>query len=129
MKYKKTMIASIILSCLSILMFIIMPSKTETIREQILEIIDSVTGFGLFIIINMLLLMYIDKLWTNVLYITLMTIFFINLFIMFLDLAIFHFTVGLQGLVYAYGLSLIFPLTIILVITAIVKLVKSKINR
>lgn len=129
MKYKKTMIASIILSCLSILMFIIMPSKTETIRERILEIIDSVTGFGLFIIINMSLLIYINKLWTNVLYITLMTIFFINLFIMFLDLAIFHFTVGLQGLVYAYGLSLIFPLTIILVITAIVKIVKSKINR
>ncbi len=129
MKYKKTMIVSIILSCLIILMFIIMPSKTETIRVRILEIIDSVTGFGLFIIINMSLLIYINKLWTNVLYITLMTIFFINLFIMFLDLAIFHFTVGLQGLVYVYGLSLIFPLTIILVITAIVKLVKSKINR
>ena len=129
MKYKKTMIASIILSCLSILMFIIMPSKTETIRERILEIIDEVTGFGLFIIINMSLLIYINKLWTNVLYITLMTIFFINLFIMFLDLVIFHFTVGLQGLVYVYGLSLIFPLTIILVITAIVKFVKSKINR
>lgn len=129
MKCKKTMIASIILSCLSILMFIIMPSMEETIRERILEIIDEVTGFGLFIIINMLLLMYIDKLWTNVLYITLMTIFFINLFIMFLDLGIFHFTVGLQGLVYACGLSLIFPLTIILVIAAIVKLVKSKINR
>ena len=106
-----------------------MPSMEETIRERILEIIDEVTGFGLFIIINMLLLMYIDKLWTNVLYITLMTIFFINLFIMFLDLGIFHFTVGLQGLVYACGLSLIFPLTIILVIAAIVKLVKSKINR
>lgn len=129
MKCKKTMIASIILSCLSILMFIIMPSMEETIRERILEIIDEVTGFGLFIIINMLLLMYIDKLWTNVLYITLMTIFFINLFIMFLDLGIFHFTVGLQGLVYACGLSLIFPLTIILVITGIVKFVKSKINR
>lgn len=129
MKYKKTMIASIILSCLSILMFIIMPSKTETIRERILEIIDSVTGFGLFIIINMLLLMYIDKLWTNVLYIILMTIFFINLFIMFLDLGIFHFTVGPQGFVYVYGLSLIYLLTIILAITAIVKFVKSKINR
>lgn len=129
MKCKKTMIASIILSCLSILMFIIMPSMEETIRERILEIIDEVTGFGLFIIINMLLLMYIDKLWTNVLYITLMTIFFINLFIMFLDLGIFHFTVGLQGLFYACGLSLIFPLTIILVITGIVKFVKSKINR
>lgn len=129
MKCKKTMIASIILSCLSILMFIIMPSMEETIRERILEIIDEVTGFGLFIIINMLLLMYIDKLWTNVLYITLMTIFFINLFIMFLDLGIFHFTIGLQGLVYACGLSLIFPLTIILVITGIVKFVKSKINR
>lgn len=129
MKNKKTMIASIILSCLSILMFVIMPSKTETIRERILEIIDSVTGFGLFMIINMSLLIYINKLWTNVLYITLMTIFFINLFIMFLDLAIFHFTVGLQGLVYTYGLSLIFPLTIILVITGIVKFVKNKLNR
>ena len=129
MKYKKTMIASIILSCLSILMFIIMPEKTQTIRERILVIIDSVTFCGLFIIINILLLIYINKLWTNVFYITLMTVFFINLFIGFLDLAIFHFTVGLQGLVYVYGLSLIFLLTIILVITAIVKFVKSKINK
>lgn len=129
MKYKKTMIASIILSCLSILMFIIMPDKTQTIRERILVIIDSVTFCGLFIIINILLLIYINKLWTNVFYITLMTVFFINLFIGFLDLAIFHFTVGLQGLVYVYGLSLIFLLTIILVITAIVKFVKSKINK
>lgn len=116
MKNKKTKIASIILSCLSILMFIIMPSM-------------DLTGLGLFIIINMLLLMYIDKLWTNVLYITLMIIFFINLFIMFLDLGIFHFTVGPQGFVYVYGLSLIYLLTIILAITAIVKFVKSKINR
>lgn len=127
MKNKKTMIASIILSCLSILMLTITPDRSSTIGERISIFIETLVAFGLSIIINMLLLMYINKLWTNVLYIVLMIIIFIGQFIFCLWFYIF---VPLDiALVSFASLTLLYLLTIILVITAIVKFVKSRINR
>lgn len=127
MKNKKTMIASIILSCLSILMLIITPDRSSTIWERISSIIETLVAFGLSIIINMILLMYINKLWTNVLYIVLMIIIFIGQVMWCLRFYIF---VPLQiALVSFTSLTLLYLLTIILALTAIVKFVKSKVNR
>ena len=128
MKNKKTLIASIILSFLSIMMLCIISFGGPTIMHGIKVMIELLGYFGISIIINLLLLIYINKRWTNALYIILMTIVLINEIIMFVDKFIFTLTVGLQSLVYIYGFMLIYLLTIILVITGIVKFVKSKIN-
>ena len=133
MKNKKTMIASIILSCLSILMLCITCVGGPTTMYNIMAMLEGFGYFGISIIINLLLLIYINNHWTDALYIVLMTIVLINEIILFVDKFIYTFIVGDQRfgfmVIYLYGIMSIYLLTIILAITAIVKFVKSKINR
>ena len=133
MKNKKIMIASIILSSLTILMLCIIGLgnwlRCPTMMPSIIGMFETLGYFGIPLIINLLLVVYVNKRWMNALYIALMIIVLINELIMFVDSFIITLTVGPQALVYVYGFTLIYLLTIILAITAIVKFVKSKINK
>lgn len=131
---ENAIIASMILSWLSILMLSttgIGGGPTTMYNTKVM--LDVGENVGILITINLFLLIYIDKRWTYALYIVFMTIVPINAIINLVDRFIYTFIVGDQRyvfwVIYLYGIMLIYLLTIILAITAIVEFVKSKINR
>lgn len=134
MENQNAIIASMILSWLSILMLSITcvggPTIMYNIRVMSMNVFEWV---AISITINLGLLIFIDKRWTYALYIVLMTVVLINEIIKFVDIFIYTFIVGDQRygfmVIYLYGIMSIFLLTIILAITAIVEFVKIKRNR
>ena len=131
MKNENTIIASMILTFLSLLTLSITcvggPTIMYNIRVMSMNVFQWV---GISITINLFLLVFVDKRWTNTLYIVLMTVVLINEIIKFVDIFIYTFIVGDQRygfmVIYLFGIMSIFLLTIILAITATVEFVKIK---